>query len=164
MIKAKELPSSEYLNEYFLYNHETGDLMYKSIQGKISGSILNSGHKQVMIEGKAYLQHRIIWKMIKEKDPNGYIDHINGNGSDNRIENLREATCGNNKMNSTIYKNNKSGLKGAYWDKYKNKWFSQIRVNGNKIFLGRFNSIEEAHKAYCKAAMNYHGEFANFGY
>lgn len=89
------------------------------------------------------------------------VDHINNSNSlDNRRSNLRLASHGQNMKNKSMYKRNKSGYKGVYyfWKKYR----AQIQVNGKKIMLGSFDTPEEAHEAYCKAAKLYHGEFARF--
>lgn len=81
------------------------------------------------------------------------VDHINGNTLDNRRENLRVCTQAENQKNKKCYKNNKFGLKGVRYDKKKKKYSSNLR-------LGLFNTPEEAHEAYCRAAKLVHGEYA----
>jgi hypothetical protein len=84
---------------------------------------------------------------------------VNGNKADNRITNLREATTRQNTANSKLKSNNSSGVRGVHWNKMKGKWHCQIRVKGEKRFLGLFDTKESASKAYQNAAKQVHGEF-----
>lgn len=79
---------------------------------------------------------------------------------DNRRENLRIATCSQNKANQAAQRNNKSGLKGVSWDR--GGWRAYIQVGGKLMLLGKFSDKYEAHAAYCKAADYHFGEFARF--
>lgn len=109
------------------------------------------------IDGKnacIYL-HREIAK-AKEGD---IVDHINRNGLDNRRGNIRIATFSQNKCNSKLQKNNVSGYRGVYWRRDREKYQAQIQINGVKIRLGNFKSIDEAHEAYKAASLKYHGEY-----
>lgn len=91
------------------------------------------------------------------------VDHENGNGLDNLRKNLRVCTYMQNLQNQRLSKSNTSGYKGVTWNKGANKWQSAIRANGVRKYLGVFIDPKEAHEAYCKAALELHGEFANFG-
>lgn len=102
--------------------------------------------------------HREILKNEK------FIDHINGNGLDNRKENLRECSHKENIRNRNKQKNNTSGFKGVFWDKNKNVYKAQIKVNQKNIYLGSFTDKEEAAKIYDKAAIKYFGEFARLNF
>jgi len=88
------------------------------------------------------------------------IDHKNGNGLDNRRDNLRICTHANNMCNRRIGKNNKSGYKGVYFTKSGNAWRSKLRFKGRNINLGNFKKPIDAAIAYDNAAMKYFGEFA----
>lgn len=114
------------------------------------------------INGKrtGLLMHRLILGLT---DPKIQGDHKNRNGLDNRRENLRACTHGQNQQNSCIYKNNTSGFKGVTWDKSARKWRSYIKFNSKGKHLGLFETPEAAHEAYCKAAAELHGEFSNTG-
>lgn len=88
------------------------------------------------------------------------VDHINGNGLDNRKENLRVVTNSQNLMNRGKNKNNTSGYKGVLWDKVRNKWIALIGFNNKNIYLGRFFTKNEAAFAYNAKAEELFGEFA----
>ncbi len=88
------------------------------------------------------------------------VDHENTVRSDNRWDNLRAATRGQNRANCGAYKNNTSGLKGVSFYKRTGKWKAQIQASGKKTFLGYFLTKEAAHQAYAHAANEYFGEFA----
>lgn len=92
-----------------------------------------------------------------------FVDHINGDTLNNCRSNLRLATNAENVRNAPQRVNNKSGYKGVCWHKATKKWMAQIGVNYQNRILGYFDDPAEAHEAYCKAARELHGEFANFG-
>lgn len=112
------------------------------------------------INGRRFtvLMHRQILKA-----PNGIeVDHINGNRLDNRKSNLRLATFSENQRNSKCQKNNKLGIKGVFWKRAKNRFIAYITPPLQKqIWLGSFKTAQEAKEAYCRAAKELHGEFAN---
>ena len=89
-------------------------------------------------------------------------DHINHNTLDNRDENLRIATRSENGRNRGANANNTTGFKGVTWDKDRMKWRARIMLNRKMIHLGLFVTPEAAHSAYCEAAKQYHGDFAQF--
>ena len=105
---------------------------------------------------KTIRMHRLVLK-AKEGD---YVDHINGNGLDNRKNNLRLCNHKQNAANSRISKNNTSGYKGVCWDKSRSKWIATIRVNYRKLNLGRYDNILDAAAAYDRYAIMWFGEFA----
>jgi len=92
------------------------------------------------------------------------VDHKNGNKLDNRRENLRICSRGENASNRHKQANNTSGYKGVHWEATRGKWIASIkrRENGKlkNFFLGRFDCKVEAAKAYNKRALELHGEFA----
>lgn len=91
----------------------------------------------------------------------GYmVDHINGNGLDNRKKNLRLVTKSQNMMNSAIRINNTSGYKGVCWSKKYNKWVVHIWKDSKQIFVGQFKNKRKAGIAWNEAAKIYHGEYA----
>jgi len=87
------------------------------------------------------------------------IDHVNFNGLDNRKENIRFATIGENNHRQTNSRG-KSKYFGVCWNKQNNKWVSRIRYNGERLYLGYFSNEVEAAKAYDSSAKNLFGVFA----
>jgi hypothetical protein len=88
------------------------------------------------------------------------IDHKNGDTLDNRRSELRFATNHQNAMNSKLRKNNKSGFKGVSYSASENRWIANICLHGKCKYLGGFDTREEAHAAYMRAAIEAAGEFA----
>jgi len=105
---------------------------------------------------KSMSMHRLIINAPDGKQ----VDHIDGNGLNNRKSNLRLCTHSQNQRNSKLSSMNTSGYRGVYFDKYHRKWAAEISVNNKILKLGRFFSKVEAAKAYDKAAVEYGGEFA----
>lgn len=109
------------------------------------------------------LMHRVIMEsMLERKLKKGeWVDHINGDGLDNRRENLRLATPSQNMQNVGKRSHNTSGYKGV--SSCGSRWRATIRVNGKQKHLGVFATPELAHAAYCESADKLHGDFANYG-
>src|SRR6056297_1350980 len=139
MRKKIPVPEQDYLMKIFSYESSTGNLIWnyrpdrlpvwnKSWSGKIAGSRSNSGYINVGIDGKLYRAHRVIWKLLYGTDPDS-IDHINGDVSDNRIENLRDVNHQDNHKNRFKYKTNKSGVTGVMFNKRAGKWIARIGVD-----------------------------------
>ena len=102
---------------------------------------------------KTIWMHRLILNAPKGME----VDHINGNGLDNRKENLR---CVSRRQNTQNRKNQKkySEFPGVTWDKSRNKWKADIHIKGSNLFLGRFDDEREAAKAYERACRELVGE------
>lgn len=110
----------------------------------------NGLYAQKRVNKKNIYLHRYIMN-----NPNGIVDHKNLNTLDNRKSNLRITTNSNNLRNGNIRKNNKTGIKGVYYDKIRNKYIANIKVNYKTIFLGRFKTLEEAIKIRKQAELKY---------
>jgi hypothetical protein len=161
--------AAEYLRSILDYNQETGEFRWrcrsdvgktwnKKYPNKIAGRINYLGYWQIGINNILYSSHRLAWLYMSGEWPKDKIDHRDLNPSNNKWNNLREASDTQNKMNTSIKKSNKSGFKGVI--KISDKYRAAIRINGIKTHLGHFNTPEEAHEAYCNAAREYFGEFA----
>lgn len=118
-----------------------------------------SGYWIICFDDRRYMGHRLAWLYFHKAWPEGEIDHINGDKTDNRIANLREATHSQNKAHSPLQRNNRSGFKGVH--KFRNRWIASIRTDRKLTHLGSFATPEEASEAYAKAAKARFGEFAN---
>jgi hypothetical protein len=159
--------SPENVRELFDYDVCTGFLNWKVkpakciVVGDRAGIFKKRhGYRHLRYKYKDFLEHRVIWLWCNGSWPEHQIDHINGNRTDNRISNLRQATNAQNGWNAISKKKN-GGLKGAYFKKQTNRWQSTIRHNGSVHYLGCFLTEEEAHAAYAQAATRLHGEYAH---
>ena len=159
------------LNHLFEYDKETGNLIWKikpssrghSVKaGDIAGTLKSHGYLCVGINYNSYRAHRLIFLMHKGYLPKT-IDHINGDKLDNRIENLRAATIGQNQHNRKTNANNTSGYKGVCWNKAQKKWTARITLERKNIHLGYFANVEEAAEVVRKAREELHGDFAHHG-
>jgi hypothetical protein len=159
------------LNHLFEYDKETGNLIWKIKPssrghhvkaGDIAGTLKSHGYLCVGINYNSYRAHRLIFLMHKGYLPKT-IDHINGDKLDNRIENLRAATVGQNQHNRKTNANNTSGYKGVSWNKALKKWTARITLERKIIHLGYFANVEEAAEVVRKAREELHGDFANHG-
>lgn len=117
--------------------------------------------KSIYVDGK-YVGVRSLHRFITGCPDGMVVDHINGNGLDNRRENLRVCTQSENLRNRKMHQNNASGFKGVFFDPAPRSkpWRSRITVSGKRFNIGRFDTPEEAYAAYCKASLEKHGEFS----
>jgi hypothetical protein len=154
---------STYLREVLEYNPQTGIFIWKNRTstcvkiGDIAGWIDFHGYHSIRLNKKIYRAHRLAWLYVYGKFPKMNIDHINGIKTDNRIENLREATTSENGQNKKkSMSNNKSGYLGVSKIKNKDRWCAFIKVNGKNKNLGSFKTPELASIAYINAKRNLH--------
>lgn len=156
------------LSDALSYDSESGILTWKyrqdaplsvnrRFEGKIAGCA-RGAYTSVCMDGMHIHAHRIAWALHSGGWPEGQLDHVNGDGKDNRICNLRPATSSENLANTR--RNSKSGYRGVYWSRENKKWRSMIRKNGKWSFLGHFECKANAALAYNFAALERHGEFA----
>jgi hypothetical protein len=132
----------------------------KCLAGKVAGSLDGDGYIEITIFRRCYRAHRLAWLYMTGGWPDFQIDHRNLKREDNRWENLREATGSQNQFNTRRQSNNKSGYKGVFFEKVRNKYRADIRSNGVSYTIGRFSSAEEAALAYRRQAEKLNGEFA----
>lgn len=128
-----------------------------------SGSLVKSVNKQGYIracyQGRMYYAHRLVFLMHHGYEPE-IVDHINGDKSDNRIENLRGCTLAQNAQNSKMPSRNTSGVKGVCWHKRFKSWQVSVRCSGKNHYIGRFDCLELAELVASEARSKFHGEFA----
>lgn len=159
-------PSVEELREKLNYNPDTGVLTWKKLHnskrvGAEAKTLDVAGYVQVSFgTGVVHKGHRICWAMHYGEWPTGPIDHINGNRSDNRIENLREVdhqtNCQNVRIGSMV--NKSSGLLGVWKSNRtkRNPYMAKITFNGKQYHLGGYPTAEEAHAVYVAAKRKFH--------
>ena len=98
---------------------------------------------------------------IENPENKPYIDHIDNNGFNNSISNLRWATSQENSHNAKLSQRNSSGVKGVSFDKKENKWRAQIQIDGIKIHIGYYLTLEKAKEARIARANIAFGAFIN---
>lgn len=116
----------------------------------------HSGNTDYVVNSDGIPLHRFI---MGEPQKGYTIDHINRDGLDNRVCNLRFATFSQNNMNKGVQKNNTSGCTGVDWHKAKGVWRARIKINRKTIELGNFADKKDAIKARKLAEIKYFGEF-----
>lgn len=156
--------TQDLLKELFLYKN--GYLLWKKAKAnnvklfeKAGSASKSDRYLRVMINKTSYKVHRLVFLYHHGYLPK-YIDHINGDTFDNRIANLREATCPQNNQNAKIRKDSSSGIKGVYMHKATGKWTASCQVNKKRTHLGLFTTIDEAEKAVKSFREQHHGSFA----
>jgi hypothetical protein len=119
-------------------------LTAKTGNGYKSGDVLNT---RIHAHRAAFAIHHGKWPSM--------IDHINGDGFDNRISNLREVTKVENARNAKTYRHNKSGVMGVSFSNVVGKWEVRITVNRKNLFLGYFSEFDRAAAARRQAEHQY---------
>jgi hypothetical protein len=151
-----------------LFDYKDGNLYWKIKPSKktklnsLAGTFDKAGYLQIQINKKTYRAHRLIFLYHHGYLPL-YVDHINGVRSNNKIENLREATKSQNSYNSKISIKNKSGFKGVSWVNSCKKWRVRIWVDKKSKSFGLFNDIDYAKFVADAMRYKYHKEFSNNG-
>jgi hypothetical protein len=149
--------TQERLKERFEYVPETGLFIKKPWKGSrgrwtqpvVYGSTGTQKYVQVPIDGRMYLVHRLAFLYMNGAFPASFVDHRDGDGKNNRWENLREATHKQNtQANHHQNRNNTSGYRGVYWSKSRNKWHARIEADGREMHLGFFDCPAAASEAY----------------
>ena len=151
----KDLPPVELLRKLLRYEPETGKLFWMErvdasqswntrYAGSDAGAIHSRGYVHVSLLGSRYKAHRLVWAMITGAAPSGDIDHINGDRSDNRAENLRDVDGHENRKNSKLQANNKTGVPGVFYRTDRGRWIAYIKVMGKRKHIGTFDSFDDA--------------------
>jgi hypothetical protein len=160
-MRAKQLPELDYLNEIFVLRND-GKLIWQTrpvshfqtltsckswntkYVGKEAGSI-KQGYRRLRINGDEYLAHRVAYYMFwGDIDDELEIDHLDGNGLNNSLDNLRLVSHGENMKNARLNKQNTTGVQGVSNYAKNGKFRAQIKVNGKVKALGYYDTIEEA--------------------
>lgn len=166
-LKENSYPDQQFLHEYFEYR-DGGLYWIKSyarsiVIGKRLGFIFtghNSRRWKCEINGFGCFLSRLIFLYHHGWLPEN-VDHWDRDTLNDKIENLRAATFGENSRNSSSHKNSYSQYKGVTFRKNKNIWPSRINFNNKTIYIGEYKTEIEAALAYNREAVRYHKEFAN---
>jgi hypothetical protein len=155
---------TERLRELFHYDPETGWFTYKVHRspkriGTRAGSPSGHGYRKIGFDYIRIYEHQAAWLYVYDEWP-PEVDHRNGDRSYNALGNLRIVSHSQNNAGkpSTV---GISGARGVYLNRRTMRWFAKIQVQGHAKQIGTFNTIEEAHEAYLKAAELHFGEFAH---
>lgn len=163
-MKRREYPSKEFFRG--IYDYSDGCLFHhknhnkRNLAGKRAGRIQRAVYKeyrQVKTGGVYYYEHIVIWIMHNGPvDDDLVIDHINGCGLDNRIENLRVVSVlENNRNKRRSNRGSASGFTGVTFDKQAKKWKAHIEVLGKHKSLGHYDDPETAYEARRRADIEY---------
>jgi hypothetical protein len=116
-----------------------------------------SAYRRIGIDGVIYKAHRLAFLYMTGEWPTGQVDHKDGDGSNNRWENLRDVTAAVNAQNKRrAQANSATGLLGVSFDKWSGRFAARIDVGGKGVNLGRFDDPKAAHEAYIAAKREFH--------
>ena len=164
MRAREQLLSRGRVIEMLSYDPDTGAFVWLQkpcrniLAGARAGQVRPDGHRAINIDGMRFYEHRLAWLIAHGHWPTQHIDHINLDGTDNRLVNLREAAGSDNYGNQGLRKDNTSGAKGVVF--WKGKWRARISLRGRTLNIGDYGTKEEATAAYAAAAAEHFGAFA----
>ena len=167
-------PIEDTLREALSYDAESGELRWKedwwpkSTANRVAGHVASTKngrtkYRRIEHRRKAFPAHRVAWLLYYGEWPKREIDHIDGDGLNNKIENLRLADRRQNSFNRPKYKNNKSGFKGVQ-ARACGRFYAHIGFEGKLIHIGTYLTAESAARAYDEKARELHGPFARLNY
>lgn len=135
--RLKELVSYDAVSGLFTWNSS----------GKIAGW-KDKKYSRIRLDNKLYLQHRLVWLYVYGAWPTDQLDHLDRDGFNNRLDNLRECSNQINQHNRNSTRNGTSKFIGVYWNSSKGKWVAKFKFKGKEVFYKAFSDELDAHKAY----------------
>ena len=155
--------SAEKLRELLHYESETGIFTRKvstarlAKVGDVAGCLDGHGYLIIQLQSRKYKAHRLAWLHTYGVWPKGQLDHVNRVRTDNRIDNLREATNKQNQQNRSTNSDSTSGHSGVVWYRRASKWQAKITHSQKHIHLGYFSILEDAVAARKAGELKYWG-------
>lgn len=145
-----------------IFDYREGRLIWRRkgrMFGKEAGCLMSNGYWQIMLNNKNRTRHRLVWEWHNGEIPEGlFIDHINRNKSDDRIENLRLSTPAQNIRNSK-HSTGSSQYRGVSYCKRTKSYEAYGHLGRRKIHLGRFKTETQALIARNDFVKSNHGKF-----
>ena len=165
MANHKPMPPYDELSRHLKYDPCTGRAIWliSPTHTIPAGSIAGYFGKYHLIhyKNKLYKAHRLFWFLQTKQDPGDLtIDHIDENKLNNKFSNLRLATYSEQAQNISKRKSNKSGHRGVFWDKTRQKYLAFINFNGKFLNLGRYKTFEQAVATRQAKELELHGQFS----
>lgn len=161
--QKRPIASVDRVRELLDYEPDTGIFRWRARRGRVqAGSVAGSpavrGYVSISVDNVLYRAHRLAFVCMDGRWPRGDVDHIDGDVSNNRYANLREASRSENMQNQrrALANNKSSGLLGVSLHKQTGRWQARITLSGKDHFLGRFDTPEMAHSAYLAAKRQIH--------
>jgi len=148
------------------FDYQDGNLIRKTGRvneiGQVAGCLHKAtGYIHVKIKSKLYKAHRLVFFYHNGYLPE-FVDHIDGDKSNNKIENLRSATKSENALNQKIRSTNTSGFKGVKWNSRLNKWQVEMCKNRKYYYLGLYENLDLAGLVAREATELIHGRFSAY--
>lgn len=170
----KALPPQDTLRQLLRYDPNTGKLFWRErgpewfttdrvrktwnarYAGQEALSMVDptNGYKKGSVFHSTCYAHRVAWTLV-HGSCGGEIDHINGDRTDNRLDNLRLVDRVGNSRNHARNMNNSSGVTGVYWDRRRAKWTAAIKIDYKTVYLGAFDNLDDAAQARKHAEIKY---------
>lgn len=153
--------------EILSYDAKSGSFFWKErrspscLKGQKAGFVGKRGYVDITIDGKKFKAHTLVWLLETGEFPEVFLDHKDGDRTNNIFSNLRQATSSQNQRNRGKKLSESSSMyKGVDWREDYRSWRARIRAEGKQISLGHFQSETEAALAYNEAAKKHFGEYA----
>lgn len=155
------------LKDILSYNPDTGHFLWRVERnvriraGARAGTQHSKGYRQVSIDFRLYLEHRLAFLYMTGAWPEQWLDHRDGDRSNNAWANLRPCSPSENSQNTST-RASSSGIKGVYWCKTRSHWIARAKL-GRQVVQGAFSTLDAATDAVKQYRAALHGEFANHG-
>lgn len=159
--------SHDELTDILSYDPKSGEFTWlvtpsgRAKRGDVAGcvSAAGRGRVEIRIKGRLYLAHRLAWFYCHGEWPSQFIDHIDGNPSNNKMENLRIATLAQNNQNRMKKPNSTSVWKGVSWDRQRSMWACQLSEGKKHLHRTYHTDERDAAEEYIFASLKHFGEF-----